>query len=131
MCALCSGVSTAGQHAIAALWDAPLAPLAQLDRALPSEGRGQRFESSRVRQSFSPRPKSVPWALTSDRSRYIHFTNFSSRRLAKTKFNRGRSFAFLGEFIPLSDENQMKKGLYLNDGTPWTTHGQRKNVSAI
>jgi hypothetical protein len=28
------------------------APVAQLDRALPSEGRGQRFESSRVRQSF-------------------------------------------------------------------------------
>ena len=26
-------------------------PVAQLDRALPSEGRGQRFESSRVRQS--------------------------------------------------------------------------------
>lgn len=25
------------------------APVAQLDRALPSEGRGQRFESSRVR----------------------------------------------------------------------------------
>ena len=49
MCALRSDVSTAGQHAIAALWDAPLAPLAQLDRALPSEGRGQRFESSRVR----------------------------------------------------------------------------------
>ena len=30
----------------------PVAPVAQLDRALPSEGRGQRFESSRVRQSF-------------------------------------------------------------------------------
>ncbi len=29
----------------------PDAPLAQLDRALPSEGRGQRFESSRVRQT--------------------------------------------------------------------------------
>ncbi len=28
----------------------PSAPVAQLDRALPSEGRGQRFESSRVRQ---------------------------------------------------------------------------------
>ena len=27
------------------------APVAQLDRALPSEGRGQRFKSSRVRQS--------------------------------------------------------------------------------
>ena len=26
-----------------------LAPIAQLDRALPSEGRGQRFESSWVR----------------------------------------------------------------------------------
>ena len=26
------------------------APVAQLDRALPSEGRGQRFESSQVRQ---------------------------------------------------------------------------------
>ena len=52
MCALSYDVSTAGQHAIAALWDAPLAPLAQLDRALPSEGRGQRFESSRVRHIF-------------------------------------------------------------------------------
>ena len=29
------------------------APVAQLDRVLPSEGRGQRFESSRVRQFFS------------------------------------------------------------------------------
>ena len=29
------------------------APVAQLDRALPSEGRGQRFESSRVRQISS------------------------------------------------------------------------------
>ena len=28
------------------------APVAQLDRALPSEGRGHRFESCRVRQSF-------------------------------------------------------------------------------
>ena len=27
------------------------APVAQLDRALPSEGRGQRFESSRVRHN--------------------------------------------------------------------------------
>ena len=36
------------------------APVAQLDRALPSEGRGQRFESSRVRQlpSFKVRG---PW----------------------------------------------------------------------
>ena len=30
----------------------PLAPVAQLDRALPSEGRGHRFESCRVRHSF-------------------------------------------------------------------------------
>src|SRR6188768_3858781 len=29
------------------------APVAQLDRALPSEGRGHRFESCRVRQSLS------------------------------------------------------------------------------
>ena len=29
----------------------PSAPIAQLDRALPSEGRGQRFESSWVRHS--------------------------------------------------------------------------------
>ena len=29
-----------------------LAPIAQLDRALPSEGRGQRFKSSWVRHSF-------------------------------------------------------------------------------
>ncbi len=27
-------------------------PVAQLDRALPSEGKGRTFESSRVRQSF-------------------------------------------------------------------------------
>ena len=32
------------------------APVAQLDRALPSEGRGQRFESSRVRQVLSITP---------------------------------------------------------------------------
>ena len=31
-------------------YSAAKAPVAQLDRALPSEGRGQRFESSRVRQ---------------------------------------------------------------------------------
>ena len=31
----------------------PQAPIAQLDRALPSEGRGQRFESSWVRQFFN------------------------------------------------------------------------------
>ena len=31
----------------------PLAPVAQLDRALPSEGRGHRFESCRVRHSFN------------------------------------------------------------------------------
>ena len=29
------------------------APVAQLDRALPSEGRGQRFESSRARHDFN------------------------------------------------------------------------------
>ena len=28
------------------------APVAQLDRALPSEGRGHRFKSCRVHQSF-------------------------------------------------------------------------------
>lgn len=32
------------------------APVAQLDRALPSEGRGQRFESSRARQLAIRRP---------------------------------------------------------------------------
>ena len=31
----------------------PLAPVAQLDRALPSEGRGHRFESCRVRHFFN------------------------------------------------------------------------------
>ena len=34
------------------MYNAAYAPVAQLDRALPSEGRGQRFESSRVRQSY-------------------------------------------------------------------------------
>ena len=32
-------------------------PVAQLDRALPSEGKGRTFESSRVRQFF----QSVSW----------------------------------------------------------------------
>jgi hypothetical protein len=30
----------------------PKAPVAQLDRALPSEGRGHRFESCRVRHMY-------------------------------------------------------------------------------
>jgi hypothetical protein len=41
---------TTGAHANALLGE-PQAPVAQLDRALPSEGRGHRFESCRVRQS--------------------------------------------------------------------------------
>ena len=38
------------------------APVAQLDRALPSEGRGHRFESCRVRQFFpcSVNPRRLP-----------------------------------------------------------------------
>ena len=39
----------------ACLWCAlgpPRAPVAQLDRALPSEGRGRTFESCRVRHSL-------------------------------------------------------------------------------
>ena len=59
MCAVPADVSTAGQRLIAALWDASLAPLAQLDRALPSEGRGQRFESSRVRHSNPQKTLSI------------------------------------------------------------------------
>ena len=38
-------------RSIGASYRAGQAPVAQLDRALPSEGRGQRFESSRVRHS--------------------------------------------------------------------------------
>ena len=33
-------------------WASGPAPVAQLDRALPSEGKGHRFESCRVRQPF-------------------------------------------------------------------------------
>ena len=43
-----------GHRAVAALWAfrylGEHAPVAQLDRALPSEGRGQGFESLRARQ---------------------------------------------------------------------------------
>ena len=35
----------------------PRAPVAQLDRALPSEGRGHRFESCRVRHPELERTK--------------------------------------------------------------------------
>jgi invasion protein IalB len=38
------------------------APVAQLDRALPSEGRGHRFESCRVRQDFQYRYGNAPAA---------------------------------------------------------------------
>ena len=36
------------------------APVAQLDRALPSEGKGQRFESPRARHNFNDLANSVP-----------------------------------------------------------------------
>ena len=56
-----SGTANVGKNAAKHLQDAPAsckkprasarrAPVAQLDRALPSEGRGQGFESLRVRQ---------------------------------------------------------------------------------
>ncbi len=49
-----AGRSIVGRAAIGYLSVTPgvEAPVAQLDRALPSEGRGRMFESSRVRQSF-------------------------------------------------------------------------------
>ena len=44
---------TTSNHAKALLGRTPAsAPVAQLDRVLPSEGRGHRFESCRVHQSF-------------------------------------------------------------------------------
>ena len=42
------------------------APVAQLDRALPSEGRGQRFESSRARQFPVSRIKMGKWIFLRD-----------------------------------------------------------------
>src|SRR5947209_6120511 len=42
------------------------APVAQLDRALPSEGKGQRFESCRVRHTLMVLLMSVayPWVIS-------------------------------------------------------------------
>lgn len=42
------------------------APVAQLDRALPSEGRGQRFESSRVHQYFQSVTQSVSESISDE-----------------------------------------------------------------
>ena len=39
------------------------APVAQLDRALPSEGRGQRFESSRVHHNFNDLVTGPPFRM--------------------------------------------------------------------
>src|SRR5690606_8800559 len=48
-------IPTASAGARPGLADLPFfAPVAQLDRALPSGGKGQRFESSRVRQTKKP-----------------------------------------------------------------------------
>ena len=47
----------------------PCAPVAQLDRALPSEGRGREFESRRVRQYFNELAKADE---SSDRRRKRH-----------------------------------------------------------
>jgi endonuclease-3 len=57
-----SGEQVAGSADVALLSAIPRhqAPVAQLDRALPSEGRGHRFDSCRVRQFFpivSPSPR--------------------------------------------------------------------------
>jgi hypothetical protein len=45
----------------------PEAPVAQLDRALPSEGKGQRFESPRARQSTILREGFLPFTITASR----------------------------------------------------------------
>ena len=49
------------------MYNALYAPVAQLDRALPSEGRGQRFESSRVRHLS---PISLTVTLANLQARY-------------------------------------------------------------
>ena len=68
------------------------APIAQLDRALPSEGRGQRFESSWVRHSGSLRNRSEfslisvlcrsAWAIRSQETASAHVERaFEARRI--------------------------------------------------
>ena len=53
------------------------APVAQLDRVLPSEGRGHRFESCRARQSFQSLIRSrrhEDWAVCPDCAQVVPMT---------------------------------------------------------
>ena len=56
--------------------DRKQAPVAQLDRALPSEGRGQRFESSRVRQKNNKNSNLEFFSKAFDtKTLYTHYTH--------------------------------------------------------
>ncbi len=57
----------------------PQAPIAQLDRALPSEGRGQRFESSWVRQSNPQQGRASTIASLTFQKQFRHCINDGSR----------------------------------------------------
>ena len=52
---------------LSAIADNP-APVAQLDRVLPSEGRGRAFESRRARQLSPPSPFMAAWSMAATRS---------------------------------------------------------------
>ena len=91
-----------------------LAPVAQLDRALPSEGRGHRFESCRVHQLFQLNQYlnffNFIATILKDalRTYYVCFVlilNFSSSLKAtwcSSKKQRPRRFHLLGCYADLS-----------------------------
>jgi hypothetical protein len=58
------------------------APVAQLDRALPSEGRGHKFESCRARHLFKELACAVRSAHPSGKHRVSRRKNFGTMRIA-------------------------------------------------
>ena len=83
-----------------------IAPVAQLDRALPSGGRGQRFESSRARQIKNPAICGVLYLLSlrvdEKLTRFDRIVgNDSERRSLATTAPKGRSTRTYGVILSI------------------------------
>ena len=68
------------------------APVAQLDRVLPSEGRGHRFESCRARQPYSYALNSTRYEIATISNRFdrIVGNDFGRRRADPAGASHGR-----------------------------------------
>ncbi len=100
------------------------APVAQLDRALPSEGRGHRFESCRVRQpTHAMTPYGIRPRASFNGARGLGELDLFGRRICLSKSSKIKTFPiFSPNYCSVQIDCRGRIGLFL-DIYPYLTGG--------